>query len=949
MTKYFIFCFVILCSSVIELSGQTQNSKMSNPHFNMPIGIHQEQYLPKTIIFRLKDQYKKNSKKGDVSGIAGLNDFFNKIQVENILQKFPEETNTITKGAQIGKQIDLSSIYEITYNTEIDLEKAINQLYETGVVQYAVPHYIPHLLYTPNDSNVISKQWGLAKIAAFAGWDISKGDTNTVIGIVDTGVQLDHPDLKDNIKYNYNDPIDGIDNDHDGYIDNFRGWDLGQKDNNPTANSNYHGIHVAGIAAASTDNGKGIAGVGFKCKFLPVKIDSLGKLIKSYEGIKYAADHGCSIINCSWGDTNYPGQYAQDIIDYATFNKNALVVAAAGNDSNNKPYYPASLNHVLSVAATNSNDEKASISNYGINIDVCAPGENIYSTWSNSSYVSLTGTSMAAPFASGVAAIVKSYFPSYTALQVAEQVKVTAELIDTVKKNISYAQQLGAGRINLYRALTIKNLPSVRLLTDSLPLDSYQYLTQNDTLKFNPYFVNFLFPTKNLKVSISTTSPYVKIIDSIIDLGIMSTMAVVNSPKQIRIQLLSNIPSNYNLQINFKFIDDNYSATQSFKVFLNVDLLNVYPNNIATTLTSTGDFGYNDYNQTQGAGFFYKEGNNLLSCAGIVVGNSKNNLSDNIYSKNNLFSNDFFSTKNIRQIPSSIADFEYYGEFNNSLINNKNLDIEIQQRTYAWKSLNDANYLIFEYQIKNISSSSLTGLYAGLYTDWDIWDTANRNRTNFDTINRLGYTYNIDGVLPYCGTALLTPLPYKFYAADNKGANGSVSVLPVFTDSSKYIALSNNRFVAGSSSNGGDVSQILSVGPFNLDVNKSKKIAFIILAGDSVQDLEKSLTAAKIKYKTDTITGVNFIKNNIQNALQMQIYPNPSTSETYISVDIPASSQVDLGIYNITGEKIMTLANSSFTSGTYLFKLDKNLAEGYYLCRLATPNSTITKKIIKLK
>ena len=948
MNKYFIFCFVIFFSSVIELSGQTQNSKISNQYFKMPAGIHQEQYLPKTIILKIKDQYKKKSK-GNVTDISELTNCFNKIQVENILQKFPEELNTSTKGVQFGRQIDLSSIYEITYNNEIDLEKAINQLYETGVVQYAVPHYLPHLLYTPDDSNVISKQWGLAKIQAFAGWDISKGDTNTVIGIVDTGVQLDHPDLKDNLKYNYNDPIDGKDNDNDGYVDNFRGWDLGQKDNNPTANFNYHGIHVAGIAAASTDNGKGIAGVGFKCKFLPVKIDSLGKLIKSYEGIKYAADHGCSIINCSWGDTINPGQYAQDIIDYATFNKNALVVAAAGNDSNNKPYYPASLNHVLSVAASNSNDEKASFSNYGINVDVCAPGDNIYSTWENGTYVFLSGTSMAAPFASGVAAIVKSYFPTYNALQVAEQVKVTAELIDTVKKNTPYAQQLGAGRINLYRALTIKNLPSVRMITDSLPLSTYQFLTQNDTLKFNPYFINFLSPTKNLKVSITTSSPYVKIIDSVIDLGIMATKAVISSPKQIRIQLLSNIPSNYNLQINFKFTDDNYSATQSFKVFLNVDLLNVYPNNIATTLTSTGDFGYNDYNQTQGAGFFYKEGNNLLSCAGIVVGNSKNNLSDNIYSKKKLFSNDFFSTKNIRQIPSSIADFEYYGEFNNRLINNKNFNIEIQQRTYAWKSLNDANYMIFEYQIKNISSSPLIGLFAGLYTDWDIWDTANRNRTNFDTINSLGYTYNIDGVLPYCGTALLTPLPYKFYAADNKGSNGSVSVLPVFTDSSKYIALSNNRFIAGSGSNGSDVSQILSVGPFNLDVNKSKKIAFIVLAGDSIADLKNSVNAARIKYQIDTITDVKFLNNNIQNNIQMQIYPNPSANEMYISIDIPTNSQVDLGIYNITGEKIMTLANSKFTAGTYLFKLDKNLSEGYYICRLATSNSTITKKIIKLK
>ena len=168
-----------------------------------------------------------------------------------------------------------------------------------------------------------------------------------MIGIIDTGTDPDHPDLAANLKHNYADPINGLDDDGDGYVDNFNGWDLGESDNDATVNANTHGSHVSGCAAAVTDNGVGVASPGFNCKFLPVKISNAGgTLTMGYEGIVYAADHGCNVINCSWGGGG-GGALGQNAIDYATINKDALVVCAAGNNSSNQTFYPAAYNYVF--------------------------------------------------------------------------------------------------------------------------------------------------------------------------------------------------------------------------------------------------------------------------------------------------------------------------------------------------------------------------------------------------------------------------------------------------------------------------------------------------------------------------------------------------------------------------------------------------------------------------
>ncbi len=942
---------IFLVSFLLPMLSQAQINFVNSiapVYFKMPQGIHQEQFLENTVLFRLKDEYKSRSN-GNIIDIDELKSFFKSIDVNELEQKYPDCHPVNFKSVAVnGEKIDLTLIYEFKYNSNVSLETVINKLFATGYIKYANPHYVPQLLYVPNDNPKIdSVQWGLKKISAFAGWDISKGDTNVVIGIVDAGIQLDHPDLKDNIKNNYADPIDNIDNDKDGYTDNFRGWDVALKNNNPTAVKVYHGIHVSGISSATADNGKGIAGAGFKCKFLPVKvIDKNGILSASYDGIVYAANHGCSIINCSWGDSIYPGQYAQEIINYVTFTKNALVVAAAGNKNNSTPYFPASLEHVLSVAATDSKDVKSAISSYGNFVDVSAPGDKIYSTWGNSGYLSSGATSMAAPFASGLAAIVKSYFPSYQAVQIAEQLKVTSDLIDTVSGNSAYKYKLGAGRINLYRALTQTTLSSVNLIADSLPVYSYGLFVKNDTMKFTPYFINYLAPATNVNVKITSASPYVQIIDTDISLGSISTMGIKKSPKQIKIRLLDNIPSNYFFELKFSITDNQRTNNQYVLLFVNTDILNIQPNDIATSLTSKGNIGFNDFDMNHGWGLHYKSGNNLLACGGLIVGNASNRVSDNIY-RDSVYTNEFLSLDNVRQVyPSTHSDYEFHNKFNDDLAGANKLNIEIVQNTYAWINSPDSKYIICEYVIQNKSSSAISNFYAGFYSDWEIIDTANRNRCGWDSDTKLGYTFSIDNGLPYAGVALLTPTPYRFYAIDNDGSAGSVRVWDDFSDASKYMTLSTDRLQSGMGANGNDVSQVVSAGPFNLEKNQSKKIAFVILAGDNLTDLKNSVHAAQNKYHADTITSLNTL-NNVSGQLDLQQNkPNPFNGNTSVNIYLPEEMTIDLSVIDMTGNKVFSITKGNYPKGNYRFDVNMNLPAGIYFCRLETSGQTITRKML---
>jgi len=214
-------------------------------------------------------------------------------------------------------------------------------LLATEAVEYVEPLYIRLPQYAPNDpladstlTSLTASQYYLKQISAYRAWDVARGDSSIVIGITDGGTRLTHEDLRSQIKHNYADPINGRDDDGDGYVDNFTGWDLANGDNDPGYDiAIVHGTLVAGVAAARPDNGVGIAGAGNQCRFMPLNIypNTSTGVFAGIEAVVYAADHGCQVINMSWGAAGGYSRLEQDAMTYAAVNRDAVLVAAAGN------------------------------------------------------------------------------------------------------------------------------------------------------------------------------------------------------------------------------------------------------------------------------------------------------------------------------------------------------------------------------------------------------------------------------------------------------------------------------------------------------------------------------------------------------------------------------------------------------------------------------------------
>jgi subtilisin family serine protease len=316
-----------------------------------------------------------------------------------------------------------------------------------------------HMAQAPNDPE-LARQWGLAKINAPAAWGIVTGAVSITIAIVDTGIDLGHPDLTPQLWANPGEiPANGLDDDANGKIDDVHGWHFFQAANGPAENAlvqddSGHGTHVAGIAAAATDNGIGIAGVTWGSRLMAVKVlDEYGTGWYSdiIAGIVYAADNGARIVNLSLGGA-MPSQALCDAATYAG-SHGALVVAAAGN-TGGAVLYPASCAGVLAVAATDPADGRPSFSNFGPQIDLAAPGVHIYSTWyaagiRASGYFTKSGTSMATPYVAGAAALVWSRWPAWSADQVRQQLLATAADVNAPGWDL-YS---GWGRLNVAAAV----------------------------------------------------------------------------------------------------------------------------------------------------------------------------------------------------------------------------------------------------------------------------------------------------------------------------------------------------------------------------------------------------------------------------------------------------------------------------------------------------------------
>lgn len=380
----------------------------------------------------------------------------------------------------VSKHPLLSSTYELILNESYALDSLVAKIQQLEQIEYAEKVPLYKLFFTPNDP-LYSTQWNLAKIQADLAWNLGQGCTQVKIAVTDDGFLMNHEDLVNQWHINTGEINgNGIDDDGNGYIDDWRGWDAANNDNDPSAtaptNSFFtHGTHVAGIVAAQTHNNKGIAAIGYNCKMIPVKIglSPSSSLTGAFQGLDYAINaSGCDVINMSWGGGAWSATF-QTLFNIAK-SKGIICVAAAGNSNTSTPMYPASYNHVISVAASGSTDARASFSNFGSTIDVTAPGVGIPSCLAGSitSYGNLSGTSMASPLVAGLCGLMKCYNPM-PADSIEACLKRTCDNINA--QNPTFIGQLGAGRVNAFQALQcLTKKPK----SDFIALDTFQCPTK---------------------------------------------------------------------------------------------------------------------------------------------------------------------------------------------------------------------------------------------------------------------------------------------------------------------------------------------------------------------------------------------------------------------------------------------------------------------------------------
>ena len=975
-TNYFLSLFLL--SSVFFAFNNSDNIKDNNnqsnsasgKYFKMAEGLGQNDYLPNTVIFKLKESNRNSARLNEIDN-ASVNSALSELGVFGVKKVFADAVKPVSDFSSGGeKMADLSLIYICKFNSSVSLEDAVNRIYNSGEVEYAQPKYIQQVSFTPNDPS-LGSQYYLNKIQAPAGWDISQGDTNVVIGIVDSGTDWDHRDLAANIKINYADPINGVDDDNDGYADNYRGWDLAGADytnvvadNNPMimGNNNAHGSHVSGDASAVTNNGTGVAGAGFRCKIMGIKCAAdndtrgpggLGLIITGYEGIKYGADQGCAIVNCSWGGGG-GGPFEQDIITYATINKNTLVVCAAGNNSSSSTFYPAAYKYVISIASTTSSDTKSGFSNFGSTVDACAPGSGIYSTVYNNSYAIYDGTSMASPIAAGVCGIVKSHFPGYTALQVGEKVRVTSDNIDAA--NPSYIGRLGKGRINMQRALTVSS-PSVRLLAYTVTDGNNNVPQPNDTIRITGDFKNYLDATSNAVSSISTTSGAVTIMNESSVLGAIPTLGnTTNASSPFIVMVNSNAAANTIVEFKLSYSDGSYIDFEYFNVVVNPSYFNMNANKIETTINSKGNFGYNDYStNSQGVGFKYNNMTSILFEGGLICATSDQKVSDCVRGSDQAVQSADFTNIIPFQItqPGTVSNQDGNALYNDNGAGISKIGIEINFSSYEFTSSADEDYIIMKYKIKNTSGSEITNFYAGLFGDWDVGTGGASNKADWDAANNLGYIWRADNnPVTYAGVALLSATNSNYWAIDNEQniAGNPWNIYDGFTNAEKYQALSSGvgRQQAGGTA-GRDVANVIGSGPYSIPTNGEIVIAFAILAGDNLADLQANTIAAKTKY--NSLVSITNFNSQIPDEYSLsQNYPNPFNPSTNIKFSLTRSGFTTLKVYNMLGKEVSKLVNANLQAGSYDYNWDASaFNSGVYFYKLESEGFAETKRMLLVK
>lgn len=736
-------------------------------------------------------------------------------------------------------------IYTLTLSPDRDIAQIINELRQMPEIAYAEPIYTNYeSLYVPNDPQANPStnpaSYHLKTIKMYEAWDIQQGNSNILVGITDSDFNLALTDLvgQDFAPANLNRDVVGNDN--------------------VLTNGLTHGTHVANIVAGKANNGAGSAGICFNCKFFPVKVATDGtstttSITKGYEGTLLAAvQPNCKVVNMSWGRRGLPSLFELDFLQSITEDYDVVLVAAAGNDGNTTTpqnlFFPASYNEVvLSVAATNSADIKADFSTFNTYVDLCAPGASIVTQSGTDS-----GTSFASPMVAGAVALVRAQFPTLNEKQVRARIVSTTDNIYGLAGNANFAGKLGSGRLNVLRALsdpltavTLENYNFVQGKRNSL----FRGMISDLVLTMR----NHLDATSNLQITLTTDSPHLTVLDGSATIAsIGANASTTNASDVFRLQVSNTVTANTPATLTLAYQVGAFSFTERINILLNPGLAN--NNNVNLSHDDKGFLGvsnqlFNSLNGLQwGNETFFTE-------AGLLLATSATKVSNTVRSDPGLFSSDFtaIGTNNENTTGNLLTTNAQFEDLTN---NADRIGVQVEQRFYSWNEPNVQNAVVIEYKIRNIAGGTISDLYTGIFTNWDIGDGA-KNFCNWDENNVMGYASEAIVNPWYGGITCLTERDVTntsrkihYYAFENNPTTGIINPNDGFTKTEKYNALSGGiaRQTAGGGT-GKDISNMLTVRIPELKLGETKVVTFAYVVSDRLDSLKLRAANIRARYR----------------------------------------------------------------------------------------------------
>lgn len=869
--------------------------------------------------------------------------------------RFSAEMNksSIYNSEQISEIIEseepLLRTYRISFTSNNSPEIFCKELLKNFKgIEIAEPIVVDEILgsFIPND-NLVFQQALLSQCKIFDLWDDFKGDTNLIIGISDGGIYQEHEDLIDNIAPNWDEiPNDDIDNDGNGYIDDFIGCNLTYKLDGTKPGNTYHdddhGTGVAGIAAASTDNSLGIAGVGFKCRFFPIKTAKKfsTSIIYGYESILYAAIRGVKVLNCSWGQAKQFSQIDQSIIDYAVARDVAIVAAGGNANGSLDPFYPASYFGVMSVGNVDVTDEVSGSSSLGTYIDIMAPGEGSYITTNNQAGYKVEpsgGTSFSAPVVSGALAMTRAYYPYLSPIQ---SIEFTRQCVDDISSKNQAIGTLLRGRLNGFKITNTEpmSIPGIMYQQHQFSIDDVPVsrIYENQTVDVKIQCTNVLGDASNLRFVLSPAYDFqqaISVVESEVDVPSFKNGEVITLDK-FSIKSNKDYDGIVILRVDI-YGDNNYHDFFMFQ-FVPTPEMTTFSNNI--TSFSVGDRGQIGFfgrgSDIQGVGVTYKNFGNMIYNAGLMVTAAK---TADYYSSTGIFGFFYPYTDFLVVKPFTNPD-ETKGILNDQA-NYPHIGAEIEQIFH----IPPDNFPIVqvELKVKNTSEVVYDDMAAGYFFDWDIMPSTDSNRVELfpeaipqdmqgvSAAAEIAY-FPRDIDVPYCGCASYSE--NTNYRAAATGMN--YNTISDFTIQEQYSSLNTGTNIQFKQID--DINMVVGMQfPGSVGPNESRSFRFYFGCSDSREELAEAFRNA--------LKGTG-VSNSEDTSFNIRL--NPMPAERLLTITIEGlEGTADVQFFDILGSEVLTPSSLTAYSGVTIIKKDvSSLPEGVYFVRIG---KTI-KQFIKL-